>query len=190
MRDIVMSNVLNKFILGCFKLLSLGLAVILVLNSNSAVGQNLQVRADLSFGIMDLAAIPGTAALGTNASITYSGGLSGGGFGEVGEIRVSGQSGTTVDISCAATATLSNGTNTITLTAIEIAVGSGAAPGGQGTVACAGVGLNVAQLTSGNNAPNTAFIGATLATSGIESSGDYDTANAGGVPILVEMVVP
>lgn len=158
--------------------------------ASPGLAQNLQVRADLSFGLMDIAALPGTAALGTNASIIYSGGLSGGGFGEVGEIRVSGKSGTTVDISCAATATLSNGSDTLNLTSIELAVGTGTAPGGSGAVACAGVGLNVVQLTTGNNSPNTAFIGATLATTGIESGGDYDTANAGGVPIVVEMVVP
>ena len=156
----------------------------------SASAQNIQVRGDLEFNLLDFAQIPGTAALGTNSSISYSGGLNGSGFGTPGEIRVTGKNGTTVDISCSSTAALSNEVDTVGVISIEMVVGTGTSVGGPGSVSCAGVGLNIIQLTTGNSNPNTALIGATLSTSGTESGGDYDTASAGGTAIVVEMVVP
>ncbi len=154
-----------------------------------AAAQNLQVREDLDFGLMDIAALPGTASLGTDASIAYSGGLIGDGFGSTGEIRIAGRSGTPVQISCSTSATLSNGSHTIDLTNIRISRGTRDGPR-RNTRDCEGIGMNVVRLISGNGNLNWGYIGATLETTGVESDGEYDTANSGGVPILIEMVIP
>jgi len=154
--------------------------------------QNLQVRDDLDFGLMEIANLPGAAALGPDGSLTYSGGLAGSGFGVAGVIRVVGATGTTVDISCATSARVSNGIDDIRISSIVMVAGTSSATPSSGARArrCFGLGFNILQLTTGNQNQNTAYIGASMLTTGDESGGVYDTSTGGAIPITIEMVVP
>lgn len=157
-----------------------------------AQAQNLQVRDDLDFGLMEVANLPGSAALGPDGSLTYSGGLAGSGFGVAGAIRVVGATGTTVDISCATSARVSNGIDDIRISSIVMVPGNSSTtplPGAL-TRRCFGLGFNIFQLTTGNQNQNTAYIGASMLTTGDESGGVYDTSTGGAIPITIEMVVP
>ncbi len=170
-------------------------AVILIAGSLPdafAQGIKLRVSADLEFGRIDIAPMPGTAAHGTNGTISYTGGLIGDGFGNAGRIQITGQVNTTVDISCSTTATISNGLDSIDVAHIEMVLGpnNGTSPGGSGTSPCLGVGLTSIQMTTGPSTASEALIAASLLTTGTESSGSYDTGSSGGVPIIIEMVVP
>ena len=159
-----------------------------------ALAQNikLRVRADLEFGRIDVANMPGTTALGTNGTISYTGGLVGDGFGSAGRIQITGQGHTTVDISCSTTATISNGLDTIDVTHIEMVLGrnNGTSPGGSGISPCLGIGLTSIQMTTGPPTVSEALIAATLVATGSESGGSYDTGSTGGIPIIIEMVIP
>lgn len=157
-----------------------------------AHAQNLQVRDDLDFGLMEIANLPGSAALAPDGSVAYSGGLAGSGFGVAGAIRVVGANGTTVDISCATSARVSNGTDSIRISSIVLVAGTSSTPPSAGARSrrCFGLGFNILQLTTGNQNQNTAYIGASMLTTGPESGGVYDTSTGAAVPITIEMVIP
>ncbi|MEC9291584.1 MAG: hypothetical protein VX730_04200, partial [Pseudomonadota bacterium] len=86
-------------------------------------------------------ALPGTASVGTDGTISYNGSLSGSGVGTAGQFTLSGKGGATVaDLSCGTTITLCDtSSNTVDITGTELAVTSSRGGYGSGT-ACAGVG--------------------------------------------------
>ncbi|NKB45661.1 MAG: DUF4402 domain-containing protein [Alphaproteobacteria bacterium] len=157
----------------------------------SASAQRLRIQDDLDFGLVDFSALSGRARLGTDSSITYTGGASGDGIGTAGRFRITGQSGTTVDISCTKNGKISNGTDIIRIRGVELFEGTTGVPyGGTGAIRCDGLGSNILQLVSGNQNSNRALIGARMLIDGDETDGSYDTLSSGGDPLVIEMVIP
>ena len=179
-------NLIKARRIVCLGFLFLGLG-----SEFSANAQRIRIQDDLEFGVVDFSALSGRARLGTDSSITYTGGVSGNGIGTAGRFRITGQQGTTVDISCTKNGKLSNGTDIIRIRGVELFEGTTGVPyGGSGSIRCDGLGVNILQLVSGNQNSNKALIGGRMIIDGDETDGSYDTLSAGGDALVIEMVIP
>lgn len=143
----------------------------------------------MAYGIIQFSdSAAGNIDMGTNASIIYTDGYSGGSMGAAGSVTINGTTGEIVDISCITVATLSDGTNTMPITSAEINIASGVAFGSG--IACAGLGIaSMAHTISATPTNNNILLGARIdgSTSPV-ASGAYSTANAGGSPLTIRVI--
>lgn len=151
---------------------------------------------DMDFSKIDYSAAPAvgdTVTLATNNAETFAGGKFSAGTGAApaaGTVTVTaGTVGQTVEISCTTTGVLSNAgnTSTIGIDNTEVTTGAGGAAG-TGT-ACAGVGVTPAtKVLAGSDVFKFGgrINGATQ--TGVFSGGAYDTSNAGGTNMIVQVV--
>lgn len=180
-----------------------GLASLPVLALDQAIQATIETRAavaitvvtDMDFGLVDYAAThSGTITLATNGTAALSGatGLTLSGSPTAGNITVSGDGASTVDISCETGGTLTDGVanNTLTLGATEIAIGAGTTFGA-GT-ACAGLATPSLTNDFGTTATPTVRIGGSLntTTNAIDGSATYATNAGGGAddPVTIRVV--
>lgn len=149
---------------------------------------------DLNFGQVGYeASHGGEIQLGTDGNIQLSGGTFGidlnGGAPTAGDITLSGDGQSTIEISCENSGVLAaGGSNTLNLQNVELAVDSGQAFG-SGTQ-CTGLASPITAIDlASNNAP-TILIGGALnvASNAITSTNTYSTANAGGDPVIMRIV--
>ena len=148
---------------------------------------------DMAFGDLDYEAIhSGQVQLGTDGTAALSVaavGLTLAGTPAAGDVDVSGNNTSTIEISCDAGGTLTDGGgNSLTLQNVEIAIDTGVAFGA-GT-ACAGVGtVSTTVDLSLNNTPKI-LMGGEIDTgvSAITSDATYSTANAAGSPVTLRVV--
>lgn len=176
-------------ILSCFYLVNFSWA------ASEDVGAFLEARhavslsnvQNMNFGIVEFTAVhSGDIRLATNGVIAlYNAvGLVLSGVAAAGSVDISGDVSEAMEISCETLATLTDGIgNSLTADSLEIATGAGIGFG-LGT-ACAGI--SISPLVS---------IGATVVKIGgrinvdgsILYAGDYDTSNAGGDPVTIQVV--
>lgn len=152
---------------------------------------------NMDFGNISYTGTPAsghTASMGTNGNISYAGSFSGNATGTAGRIGLTGvNNGTTLEIYCSQTAVLSNGAgSTITLNGIEAASETGRAAFGGGLTChgIAGAAAGTFSFTSGTR--DEVYIGGRLDGATVTGSfgGNYSTANGGGTPISVIVVIP
>ena len=190
------------------KLLSLGLvAGLLVGTAQVATAADIDVDAsiqtqaalsltkntDMDFGLVEFdAAHSGEIQLGTNGTVTLTGasGLTlGTAATTAGDVDVSGDAASVIEISCDAGGTLTDGgSNTLTLSDVEIAIDTGAAAG-SGT-ACAGLTTVSTTVDLSSTATPKILMGGTLdvGADAIDGTFTYDTAAAGGDPVTLRVV--
>lgn len=190
------------------KILSLGLVAGLMMGSaQSAHAIDLDVDAsiitraaisltkntDMDFGDVEFDAVhSGNIQLGTDGTVVLAGatGLTlGAAPTTAGDIDVSGDGASDIEISCETGGTLTDGgANTLTLSAVEFTTAAGGAPG-TGT-ACAGLGVAPAVVDLAVTATPTILMGGTLDTTAdaIDVSATYDTAAVGGDPVTLRVV--
>lgn len=133
---------------------------------------------------------PGRINIGTDGSMTYSGSFSGPAAGTPGVIVVNGQHNCDIEISCASTATLSDGGTTIAMDSIEVVVRSNQQTSFGNGNACAGLGNVVATGRTHNNSDfSTIYVGGSInSISGTIPGGpDYSTAISGGTSLQFEV---
>jgi len=191
----------RKLLLGFAVGLAVGLASTASYATDQDVDATIQTRAaitlvkntDMDFGIVDYAAVhSGSIQLGTNGTPVLSGatGLTlSGGTPTAGDVDVSGDGASIIEISCETGGTLTDGgANTLTLSATEFTTGAGGAPG-TGT-ACAGLGTTPGTVDLSVTATPTILMGGTLDTTAdaIDVSATYSTASAGGNPVTLRVV--
>ena len=131
--------------------------------------------------------------LATNGSVQLGGGASGltldGGSPTAGDVTISGDGQSNIEISCESNGVLgSNGSGTLNLQDVQFSVDSGRSYGA--ATNCSGLSSPAAVLDlASNNAPKL-FFGGALNVSGnaISASDQYSTANAGGDPVTVRVV--
>ena len=149
---------------------------------------------DMDFGYVDYDPIhAGQIQLGTDGSVQLGGGASGvslnGGTPTAGDITLSGDGQSTIQISCESSGVLgAGGVSTLNLQNVEFAIDTGQVYG-SGTP-CAGLSSSSATIDlASNNAPQIFFGGALdLSGNAITRSDHYSTANAGGDPVTVRIV--
>ena len=149
---------------------------------------------DMNFGTVEYdVAHTGTIELGTDGNAGLAAGSTGmtlSGTPTAGDVDVSGDGASIVDISCETGGTLTDGgANTLTLSAVEISTAAGGAAAGAGT-ACAGLATAAASVDLAVTATPKILMGASIdvTADGIDGSFDYDTANAGGDPVTLRVV--
>lgn len=103
--------------------------------------------------------------------------------GVAGSLDISGDTGSTVNISCDATGSVSDGVNTLDLDTVNISV-----DGGSTSFACTGSSSVAASPTLTGS--DQLVMGATLVvpSASVLSNDEFNTANAGGSPINVTIV--
>lgn len=152
---------------------------------------------DMDFGTIEFNGTPGGgdfANMGTNGNIGYAGNFTGSGSGSPGGLTLAGvPNGTSLQVFCSQAATLSNGSgSSINLTDIEVAAeGSvGAYGSGSGCNGIAGSAALTFSFTAGST--DEVFVGGRLNGGTISGSldGSFSTANGGGTPIEVSVVIP
>lgn len=149
----------------------------------------------MQFGTVSYSAAPTVAGdhvrLGTNSSATYGGVFTaGGGITAAGDVLIAGTYGSVIDVSCEATATMTNGTGaSIDITDIEVARESATAAFGGG-VACGGIGSNVLSWTLTLTTDDNLKVGGQIngSTAVAWAGGSFSTANAGGSDIQIDIV--
>lgn len=156
-----------------------------------AGGVGLDQETDMDFGLIDFTGSNGAVNMGTNATLSYSGGASGDGIATAGSFRISlpGWGGDDVQIGCDSTATLTNGSSTVTLTNIEFVIGAG-------NRTAYGLGNNCQGLSassgifeiSGSSSNRVLFFGGRLEITDPNVSGNYSTGNPGGNDITFEVI--
>lgn len=154
---------------------------------------SLTKNTDMDFGLVEYDSVhSGSIQLGTNGTVTLSGatGLTlGAASTTAGDVDVSGDGNSVVEISCETGGTLTDGgSNTLTLSATEIAIDTGAAAG-SGT-SCAGLASVATTVDLSVNATPKILMGGTLdvGADAIDGSFSYDTAAAGGDPVTLRVV--
>lgn len=149
---------------------------------------------DLNFGQVDYEpSHSGAIQLGTDGNIQLGSGTFGislnGGTPTAGDITLSGDGQSTIEISCENNGVLTaGGANTLNLQNVEFAVDAGQAFG-SGTQ-CAGLAAPAAAIDlASNNTPKILIGGAlNVASNAITSSNTYSTTNAGGDPVTMRVV--
>ena len=148
---------------------------------------------DMDFGDVEYAAVhSGSIQLGPDGNVILTGatGLTlGAAATTAGDVDVSGDGNSIIEISCETGGTLTEGgANTLTLSAVEFTTGAGGAPG-TGT-ACAGLGTSPGTVDLSVTATPTILMGGTLDVTAdpIDVSATYDTAAAGGDPVTLRVV--
>lgn len=145
---------------------------------------------DMVFGSVDYDAVhSGTIRLATNGAVDLVGaaGLTMGGTPNAGDVSISGDGASNVEVSCETGGTLTDGgANTLTLSATEIVMDVGVGPA-LGT-ACAGLG--VGPIVHTLDGTDKVLIGGSLDTTAdaIDTSTGYSTGNVGGDPVTVRVV--
>ena len=154
---------------------------------------SLTKNTDMDFGDVEFATTHGgQIQLGTDGTVVLTGatGLTlGAAATTAGDVDVSGDGASVVEISCETGGTLTDGgANTLTLSATEFTTGAGGAPG-SGT-ACAGLGTTPGTVDLSVTATPKVLIGGTIDVTGnaIAVSATYDTAAAGGDPMTLRVV--
>jgi len=154
---------------------------------------SLTKNADMDFGDVEFDATHGgTIELGTDGTVDVSGatGITAGAAATAaGDVSVSGDGASVIEISCDTGGTLTDGgANSLTLSAVEFTTGAGGAPG-TGT-ACAGLGTTPGTVDLSVTASPTILMGGTIDVTGdaIAASATYDTASAGGDPVTLRVV--
>jgi len=152
---------------------------------------------DMDFGNVEYSAAPAggdTASLGTDGNLAFAGNFSGAATGTVGSVDVTGgNDGSTLEVSCDTTATLSDGAgSTINVVSLEVvSETTGAQAFGAGS-ACAGVGTasTTMVLDIGGGTADQFLFGGQLdgATAAGFAGGAHSTASAGGDSIDIEVV--
>jgi len=190
------------------KLLSLGLvAGLLVGTAQVATAADIDVDAsiqtqaalsltkntDMDFGLVEFDALhSGDIQLGTDGTVVLTGatGLTLGAVATTaGDVDVSGDAASVVEISCETGGSLTDGgANTLTLSDVEIAIDTGAAAGA-GT-ACAGLATASTTVDLAVTATPKILMGGTLdvTADAIDGSFTYDTAAVGGDPVTLRVV--
>ncbi len=168
----------------------------MILIATQSMAQNSPIRlnktSSAAFSEIEYTAgASGTIDLGTDNSIIYGAGYNGSGIGSAGGFIMRGSTGSSVTISCSATATLSNGVGgTITISQIDVAnTTEGVGPFGAGST-CLGL-SNTARIfiLKKKAADNTFAYGARIdGSSGIPSGGlQFSTSNIGGSNIIFDV---
>lgn len=154
---------------------------------------SLTKNTDMDFGAVDYdAAHGGSIQLGTDGTVILTGatGLTLGAAGTTpGDVDVSGDGASTIEISCDTGGTLTDGgANTLTLSSVEFTTAAGGAPG-TGT-SCAGLGTTPGTVDLAVTATPTILMGGTLDVTGnaIAAAATYSTASAGGDPVTLRVV--
>ena len=150
---------------------------------------------DMNFGIVEydtahsgqiqLATDNGVSLSGSSSGLTLPGGITS----SAAKVDVSGDSQSTVEISCDSAGTLSDGdAHTLALQNVELAIDSGTSYG-SGTP-CAGVGVTSAAVDLATNPSPTILLGGAVdaGPNSITVSSAFSTANAGGNPVKLRVV--
>ena len=148
---------------------------------------------DMNFGLIEYdVAHSGDVLLGTDGSVQLSSasGLNiSGGSATAADISFSGDTNSTIEISCETGGVLSasNG-DTLTLSNVEFALDSGVSAGA-GT-ACTGLGTASSTIDLSANPTPTMFFGATvnIASNAISTSSNFSTTQAGGDQVTIRVV--
>lgn len=144
---------------------------------------------DMDFDVIDGLGPGGSVDIGTNGNIDYGAGFSGDDNGAAGQVLINGTTNCSVLISCATTATMSDGGgNTFTMDSIETRLRDGRDFGGG--AACLGIGVtSIRHRLRGNDNRNRLYIGGSLdTTAGLSTGGTYQLSNAGGTTIAIQVV--
>lgn len=155
---------------------------------------SLTKNTDMDFGTVEYDATHGgNIQLGTNGAVVLSGttGLTASGSTTAGDVDVSGDGASVIEISCETGGVLADtAANTLTLSAVEFTTGAGGVAG-TGT-ACAGLGASPGTVDLSVTANPTILMGATIDVTGnaIASSDTYSTTNTGngGDPVTLRVV--
>jgi hypothetical protein len=157
-----------------------------------STAQTFTVLSNPDFGLTEFAGSTATANLtmGTDGSVTYAGNLAGSGIGTGGQVRIDATTGDVVTIACSSSATLARvGQDPLPLNPVRVSLGGTASYSGAST--CSGVGTTVFTHTiSSSPSANIVYFGGRLLTSGLTlSNGDYSTANGGGTPVTLRVII-
>ena len=150
-------------------------------------------NSNFDFGVFDYSAGHiGVYELGPdgNGTFTSQTNLTATGTNTAGQLAVTSLSGT-IDITCDATAIISDGTRALTLTEVKWDVT--AATYGAASNTCAGIGTSSVTIDTATTASPTLFVGAqlTIASNALNSSSGsvaYDTGTGSGSPITFRIV--
>lgn len=165
-------------------------------NAQFRVAISLVKNADIDFTpgmtYLEFSGTPGGGdhvTMGTSGALTGSGVLVATGSGTPGNITVSGDASSTVDVTCTVSATIVNvsGTSSIGVDQIEVAHDTGAAFGGATT--CAGLGSS--PLSFNLDGSDIVLVGARVggtALTGSYLSEIYSSTATGGIPATVRVV--
>jgi len=152
---------------------------------------SLTKNADMVFGSVDYdAAHGGVIRLGTDGAVTLVGasGLAMAGTPGAGDVSISGDGSSAVEVSCEIGGTLGNANtaDTLTLSATEIVMNTGVA-GGTGT-ACAGLGAS--PLVHTLDGTDNVLIGGSIDVTGsaIATSDSYSTTLGTGDPVTIRVI--
>lgn len=149
---------------------------------------SLNNNADMVFGIVEydgthsgdiVLATAGTASLSGATGLTLSGATN------AGDVDITGDGASVVDVSCETGATLTDGgANTLTIDVVTVAINGG------GDVTCNGLATPVGNVDLSVTANPTVLMGATIDTTadGIDVSAAYSTTNAGGDPVTLRVI--
>jgi len=148
----------------------------------------------MNFGDVDYDTIhSGAIELGTNGTVQLASGSAGinlnGGAPSAGDLTISGDGQSTIQISCESAGVLgASGGHALTLQNVEFAIDTGRTYGA-GT-SCSGLASPGASIDLASNTSPQIFFGGALDVSGnaISHSGNYSTTNAGGDPVTVRVV--
>ena len=161
-------------------------------NANFLAALALTKNTDMEFNTIETAAAPAggdTAALGTDATITYAGNFSGAGTGTEGNVDVTaGTDGATIDIFCETSGTLTDGAgSSIDVVSTEVVMETGVAAGAGN--ACAGLGVAAVSPVLNLATNNTILMGGTIdgATAAAFVNAAHSTTNAGGDPVQLDV---
>ena len=148
---------------------------------------------DMNFGLIDYqAGYSGQIILGSDSQVSATGtGLAvSGGSPQAGQVNVSGDSTSTIELTCSLTGAMADAAGRlIPLLNTEYALDTGV-PSGSGT-GCAGVGNAPTLIDFSAQANSTLLLGATAdfsSATALSGNADYTSANAGGTPITIQAV--
>ncbi len=157
-----------------------------------ALAQSLNNLDNMAFGVIDYNAQPptGTARLGPNGSIAYSGNLDGDGSGTAARIEMVGTTGDTVEVRCSASATLArSGGGTLAFDVIKIS--HNIPQSYSAATDCAGLTTTVLNpVLSATASENILYLGGQLNPDGNNVGGTFRTNISGGAPFKVRVVFP
>jgi len=149
---------------------------------------------DMNFGdILYEASHTGSIELGTNGNVQINGGSIGlsadGGSSTAGEVAISGDAASIVEISCENSGVLASSSgDTLSLQNIELAVNAGQNFGSG--IACAGLASSVQTIDFGATPTPTLLFGGSVnvASNAITQNTSFSTMNGGGDPVTVRVV--
>ena len=167
------------------------MAVHASLNTRKAI--SLAKTQDMNFGTIEYDAVhTGQIILGTDGSVSLGGAGNGillGGTAKAGQIGISGDNKSIIEISCSGVGSLSDGFGqSLPLTAVEYAIDNGVA--GVAGTACNGLGIAPSLIDLSAQSTPEILMGGTVdvGSSAITNDANFSTANAGGSPVTLRVV--